>query len=291
MGVIPQFGASQIGLRSQYTRFNHPNTTLNYNGSSRVLSDDMYNNEFIYRHFSKKKWSIFATVPMRVHVRNESLRTTRLSGLGDMNATLNYTLINTSDSMSHRIKHILMFGAGVKLATGKYMQRDETKRILPARFQLGSGANDLIGQVYYTMRYQRWGLNINALAIAAGKNELQYQFGNFYQSSMSIFMKKDFVYRRKKIQEGTQVFDPVNTRNISVLPALGINYEHVAADKEYGKEKAYTGSTRYFGHASLDIFFDTFAASVFYQHALYTDITIVQPDSPSRVGVALTFRL
>ena len=289
MGVIPQFGRSQFSLRSQYTRFDHPNTTLNFNGESQVFSDEIYNNEFIYRHFSKKRWSMFVHVPMRIHVRNESLRTTHLRGLGDINATFNYTLVNTSDSMSHRFKHVLMIGAGVKLATGKYMQRDETKLMLPARFQLGSGANDFIGQLYYTVRYRRWGLNANAMAVVAGENELRYRFGNFYQGAIGLFWKKDFTYKKKKIQQGTQVFDPVNSKTISLLPAIGFNYEHVEADKEYDKVKMYTGSTRYFGNVSLDIFMGDFAASVFYQHALYTNITFVQPDAVSRIGAAFTY--
>ena len=288
LGVIPQFGRSQFSLRSQFTQFDHPNTTLNFNGQSQVFSDEIINNELIYRHFSKKRWSLFLNVPVRIHTRNESLRRTQLRGLGDINATFNYTLINTSDSMSHRFKHILMLGAGVKLATGKYMQRDETKLILPARFQLGSGANDFIAQLYYTVRYQRWGFNVNAMGVMSGENELQYRFGNFYQGAFSLFWKKDITYKKKKIQPGSQVFDQVNSRTISLLPAIGINYERVEADKEYDREKMYTGSTRYFGNISFDIFIGDMALSLFYQHAIYTDITFVQPDATSRIGGAFT---
>ncbi|MFY7707826.1 MAG: hypothetical protein ACOVQ5_07050, partial [Flavobacteriales bacterium] len=127
MGIIPNFGSNQIALRSMYRSFDHPNTTLNYNGRSRVLRDDMYQTEFSYRHFSKNKWSVFINVPYRMNTRFESERTTTISGIGDINASFNYTLLNTSDSMSHTLKHVLMAGVGIKLANGKFMQRDETK--------------------------------------------------------------------------------------------------------------------------------------------------------------------
>ncbi len=291
MGIIPNFGSNQIALRSTFRSFDHPNTTLNYNGRSRVLRDDMYQTEFSYRHFSKKKWSVFLNIPYRMNTRFESERTTTIKGIGDINASFNYTLVNTSDSMSHTLKHVLMAGVGIKLANGKFMQRDETKLMLPTLFQIGTGANSATGHLYYTLRYQRWGFNLNGLYVYSGKNELEYRIGNQLQTTTSIFWKKDFTYKKKKLSKGTQVFDPKNSRIISILPSIGFNYENSEADQEFGRKKEYTGGTHYFGHLALDALFDRLAISAFYQYALESKVSIAQPNNRSRFGFAITWRL
>jgi hypothetical protein len=291
MGIIPNFGSNQIALRSMYRSFDHPNTTLNYNGRSRVLRDDMYQTEFSYRHFSKNKWSVFINVPYRMNTRFESERTTTISGIGDINASFNYTLLNTSNSMSHTLKHVLMAGVGIKLANGKFMQRDETKVMLPTLFQIGTGANNATGHLYYTLRYQRWGFNLNGLYIYSGKNELEYQIGNQIQTTSSMFWKKDITLKKRKTAEGTQVFDPKNSHNLSILPSIGFNYENSEADSEFGREKEFTGGEHYFGHLSLDVLFERLAISVFYQHALESKVGIAQPENRSRAGFAFTWRL
>lgn len=291
MGIIPNFGSNQIALRSTFRSFDHPNTTLNYNGRSRVLRDDMYQSEFSYRHFSKNKWSVFVNIPYRINTRFESERTTTIRGLGDINASFNYTFVNTSDSMSHTIKHVLMAGMGIKLANGKFMQRDETKLMLPTLFQIGTGATNATGHLYYTLRYQRWGLNVNGLYVYSGKNELEYQIGNQIQTTTSIFWKKDFTYKKRRIAEGTQVFDPKNSKSLSILPSLGFNYENSESDREFGREKEFTGGTHYFGHLALDVMFERLAISTFYQYALASKVGIAQPDNRSRLGFALTWRL
>lgn len=291
MGIIPNFGSNQIALRATFRSFDHPNTTLNYNGRSQVLRDDMYQTEFAYRHFSKKKWSVFLNIPYRTNTRFESERTTTIRGIGDINASFNYTIYNTSDSMSHPLKHILMAGVGIKLANGKFMQRDETKVMLPTLFQVGSGANNGTGHLYYTLRYQRWGFNLNGLYVYSGKNELEYQIGNQLQTTSSLFWKKDITLKKKKTKEGTQVFDPRNSRTVSILPSIGFNYENSEADREFGREKEFTGGTHYFGHLALDVLFERMAVSLFYQYALESKVGIAQPENKSRAGFALTWSL
>ncbi len=184
-----------------------------------------------------------------------------------------------------------MAGVGIKLANGKFMQRDETKVMLPTLFQIGTGANNATAHLYYTLRYQRWGLNLNGLYVYTGKNELEYQIGNQIQTTSSIFWKKDFTYKKKRIAEGTQVFDPKNSNTISILPSIGFNHENSEADRVFGREKEFTGGEHYFGHLSLDVLFERLAISVFYQQALESKVGIAQPENRSRAGFAFTWRL
>lgn len=291
MGMIPQLGRSQIAVRSHYRNFLHPDTPLNYNGKSKVLEDEMFTYEFVYRHFNTTRWGFFINIPYRMNVRHETARTTTLRGPGDISASVNYIAINTSDSMDHRLKHTLMLGAGIKIGNARYMQRDETKLMLPVRFQLGSGANDITAQLYYTLRYRQWGININGQYTYSGENELKYRFGQQYQSTGMLFYKKDFVQQKKKIKEGTQVFDPVNSRTWSILPSAGMNVEHSEQDKEYDLLKPYTGGSQAFFQAVLDIYVNKMAFSFYYQHAVYNHIPVTQPGGKSRMGVAFAFTI
>lgn len=287
MGIIPQFGKTQLGFRSNFRTFQHPNTLLNLNGNSRVLRDENFQTDLSLRLFKKERIQYFFQVPLKVNTRYETMRTTTLRGVGDIQVGATYTLIQQQDSMSVKFKNLLAIGGGFSLPTGKYMQRDETKVIMPALFQLGSGAFQYYANLYYSVRYKRWGATLNGQYNYAEQNEMKYQFGERYQTAVSLFYKKDFKWKRRSKDS-----DPVfveNTKTISILPSLGWSMEHSAQDREYELIKPYTGGTQYLLQGAIDIYFKKIAINLFLQQSYFNDIPTVQPENKMRLGGGITW--
>jgi hypothetical protein len=286
MGIIPQFGKSQFGMRGGYRLFHHPNTDLNVNGTSRVLQDENYSSDFFYRKFKGKHWQFVFTVPFKSNTRIETERTTTIQGIGDIQFATNYTLLNTSDSMDYRIKQILVGGVGVKLPTGKYMQRDETKAMLPALFQIGTGAYNYFAQAYYVARHKRWGLNVIAQYTIMGMNELDYDYGDQFQTTISLFYKRDFT---RKVHSPSDPAYIEKTKTTSILPTIGYTIENSKQDFQYEIVKENTGGTQYLIHGGVDIYFTKISISLYHQYAFFNDIPQAQPENKQRWGVAVGY--
>lgn len=288
MGMIPQYGRSQIALRTHYGSYLHPNTDLNYNGASRVLRDDLSSAEITYRHFHQR-WVLSATLPVKNNVRHESLRTSVNQGLGDAQLGALFTLVNNADSMELQWKHLLAFGGQLRLPTGKYMQRDETKTMLPVLMQTGTGAYAWTSQVYYTVRYKRWGALTNMQYTIAAANELNYQWGNQTMASSALFYKRDVRFKKKN--QNAAPYASAEERVVSILPSIGYTLEHSAFDKEHKTKVEHTGGTAHLLSASLDVYAGRMAFSIYYQHALQQVLTDAQPINRHRAGVALVWLL
>jgi hypothetical protein len=289
MGMIPQFGYDQIGVRSGCRLFHHPNTALNMNGESRVLRDENLSFDLSYRKFSGRRWQFAFTLPYKIHTRLETLRTTQIQGIGDIQTAALFTLVNTSDSMEYKFKQILTVGGGVKLPTGKYMQRDETKVMLPALFQIGTGSIDYLAQAYYVIRYRNWGFNANGQYMLRGENELSYKYGNFAQLTGSVFFKKDFSREKKDPQAPAYTTGKMKTT--SLLPTIGYTYEHADVDYQYNLKKENTGGTQYLVHLGTDVYLGKVSVSLYYQHAIFNNIPQAQPENKDRYGIAISMSI
>src|SRR6185436_19668942 len=92
------------------------------------------------RFYPTKRLVIFAFIPLSQNVRQETNTTVRIQSIGDISAQANYMILNTGDSLSRSWKQTWMAGAGIKLPTGKYQQRDADRTMLPLPFQIGTGA-------------------------------------------------------------------------------------------------------------------------------------------------------
>jgi len=271
-GIYPQFTKNILGVRFGNRRFNHPNTELNFNGSSQVLSDEFNTVEIWGRFYPTPKVQVFATVPFRVHTRSEAERTTRLRGVGDISISANYTLFNSADSSKSALKHALLIGGGVFMPTGKFMQRDDRLVSLPAQFQLGTGAFSFSLNANYTLRKRNWGLNIDGQARLSEENERSYEFGNLYAAVASVFYK---------LEKGT----------VAILPNVGASFENYERDQEFDRSKEDTGGNVILINAGVDVYLPKFSFNFSAQLPIEQSLPYSQPASSNRinVGIAYTF--
>jgi hypothetical protein len=269
-GIFPQFSKSLVGARYQYRSFAHPSTAENYNGSSKVLTDEFQTIETWARLYPHSRIQVFFFVPYSVHTRTESMRTTTIQSIGDMRITAKYMVFDTGDSLDRDLKHTLLVGAGARLPTGKYMQRDENRTMLPAQFQTGTGSFAVSASVNYTIRYKKLGLNVDGSLQLNATNELTYQFG----ANQSVAANAFYWYQPAKV---------------AWLPNAGLAYENYDRDKEYGYENIRTGGSLILLNTGLDVYFNRLYVQLFMQKPLEQNLPHSQPAGKIRLSAGLSF--
>ena len=270
LGVLPQFDRNLVGMRFQYSRALHPDG--NYNNvdlSSVVFEDKYFLTEAWMRYYLSDRWQLFVTIPYGVNQRVESNRITTIEGVGDVRLNLNYTLVDYGDSITSDWKNLLLIGGGLGLPTGKYQQRDNAQLMLPALFQIGTGAFSYQLNLNHTVRYRTWGLNTAALYRFRGENELSYDFGDQLGATLTLFYWGEFKKRY-------------------FMPTIGIGYDHFAKDYQYDAVKKQTGGTIWNLNAGLDLYLGKFMINTFYQFPLQQDIPDSQPVTAGNIGGGLS---
>lgn len=273
MGILPQFQKNVVGVRYSYLSFANPAADLYANLDETVKMDHAHTTQFWLRYYPLNRWQLFAFVPYKVHQRNFlGGNSVQIQGLGDISATLNYTLINTGDSLGRRWKNTLLIGGGIKLPTGKYRQRDENLTLLPANFQVGNGAYTFSVNAIYTTRINKVGINADVFYRMNSKNESFYQPGNQWNSSLSLFYWK-------------------NIKMLSLLPSVGLYAEGFAKDKEYDLELQYSGGKVLLLNGGLDFYYKRLIVAALFQYPLTYDIPSAQtsPKWRSSIGISLLF--
>lgn len=277
-GVIPQFGKRQFSLRSAHATFYHPDTPENYSGTHRVLFDHNDQVNLTYRNFYGRRLQWTVEVPVKQATRVQENRTITIHGLGDIINWGHYTVMNTGDSTDTPWRHIATVGLGIQVPTGKFMQRDPDKTMLPANFQLGTGSYAWLAQVYYVVRYRNWGGQVSAYSSQYTTNELSYQPG--FKDNEQMQMLYWIPLQRK---------EECKQKNRSLLLVAGISREHRQHDWEYGAPKSQTGGVQYWWNASADFYLGQTVISLYQQSALQSQLPASQPASTWRWGVGMTY--
>lgn len=272
VGIFPQFHNSMIGYRNMYRSSSHPQTIYNMNGESIVKEDRFFRQEIWLRYFINEKLQVFGYVPYQMNRRIESLRTTNIQGIGDIQASLNYTLWNTAGKNGDGWENTLIAGLGIRLPTGKYQQRDETRVILPIGMQAGNGAYGFLAQANHIIKIRKYGLHSSAQYWVNQKNELDFKPGNQLLTTVSAF----YWY-----QKGSFV----------LLPHGGLAFEKTNPDKEYNALKSHSGADSFYTNIGVDIYFNRFMFQLTGQLPIIHNQSAAQPKDQFRLsmGLALFF--
>jgi hypothetical protein len=267
-GIYPQFTRNLVGIRYSNSLFQHPNTSLNFNGDSKVLTDEFLRMEAWTRIYLHPRIQFLASLPYQVHTRTETLRTTEINGVGDLSVTVNYAILQTPDSLLTRKSHTLLAGFSISLPTGPYQARDADLSLLPAQFQIGTGAYGFSPQLNYTIRVKGLGLNTDLRYTHFTENERSYQFGNRAMAALRLF------YWFEKGQT-------------SIVPHIGAGLDWFDRDTEFDVAKPETGGTLYQLFAGFDFVRPGFFIQAGAQIPLEMTLPESQPVPDFRLGLAL----
>ena len=269
-GMFPQIQNNLLGLRFTPQQFLHPATAANMNGLSLVKEDRYYDQELFFRWYAHKRLQLWFSAPYRIHERIETLRTTRIQGLGDVQASALYTIINNQDSVNSSWKHFWVAGGGFSLPTGKYRLRDETLTTLPAGFQLGTGAFSAVLNSVYLIRKNRIGMQLQVDYRVWSMNESQFKKGDQYSGQ-------------------TQLFYRIPLKHGMLLPQAGMRYEHLRQDEEFGVLRVQSGSTATWATAGMDVYARHWMLGAAVQLPAQQTVTSAQPTAGVRFNVMAGF--
>lgn len=272
LGIIPNFSKNFIGIKYQNQTFTYVENEINTNGSSIVEEDILQKSELWMRFYYQKRWHFFVFIPYHFHQRIESLRTTNINSIGDMRALGFYTLVNQGDSLNKKHQHTWLLGAGVKLPTGKYQQRDQTKAMLPILFQIGTGAYAFSYQNIYTYRYKNWGINSDLQLQWNTQNEIGDRLGNALSGTGQLF------YVHKKM-------------NYSLMPYIGGKWESKAKNQYFGNAIRETGGNASLFILGMDFFYQRWMLQGTFNQPIQLQLNDAMPQNNWSFSLGLNYFL
>ncbi|MCX8149806.1 hypothetical protein [Thermaurantimonas aggregans] len=270
LGVLPQFQKNLMGLRYFQSSFHHPATLLNTTDGQYLKTDLYHSADLWLRYYMTEKLQVFTFLPYKVNVRSyENGYNELLSGVGDIQLNALHQVINQGADPTKLLRHIWFLGGGVKLPTGKYMQRDSRRRMFPLPIQVGTGAWSFLLQNMYILRFKNFGFQTDVQYRYQLANELQYKMGNTILAGGSAFY-------------WWQV-----SPHMAVLPIIGGQFESLEKDTEYGYAKENTGGKFGLLTAGVDVYYQKMIFQLFGQLPLVSSVQEAQPSVGTRFGVGV----
>ncbi|MES2519871.1 MAG: hypothetical protein V4585_17270 [Bacteroidota bacterium] len=271
-GIMPQSHKSFFGVRYGYRSYD---THLNLLGSQ--THEDFWKTELWARFYPVKKIQILAFIPYNFN-KQTIIKTGKqldTQGLGDASVLVNYNLVNTlTDTIPRKFHHNLLVGGGVKLPTGKfqfdYLSNDE---VANPNFQLGTGSTDFTANLFYTMRYKKWGFNYDFSYKINTQNSNEYRFGNRINSNISAI---------RFVNIGS---------DLMLIPNLGISYENSALDVKSGIKNSITGGETLFGSFGMETYFKKLSAGINYQSPITQNLSNGELRANNRLNIHFTIMI
>ena len=252
-GILPQFRGHFIGVRAQYREFNSVHPPLFESQLPQYSTEYFYNAEIWGRYNPWKKLQVYYFLPYQKVVKHEACQRSTYSGIGDISLMANYILINTVETSDKPWKHALQAGGGIKLPTGRYDMPEQDGSLI-MNVQPGSGAFSFPVNMIYTIRYDKAGINTEANYTINLENKNGFQFGDRAQAGIKLFYWQEW-------------------KNISLLPAAGINFQHAATDLENGKLIDGSGGNSINSSLTADLYFKKFSLGFNAQLPIYQNMT------------------
>lgn len=269
-GLFPQIQNNMGGLRYSHLVYKHPTINPNLNGNSVVIQDTYKDAEAFFRWFPSKRLQLWINVPFSSHVRQESIRTTNLTGIGDIKVSAYYTVLR-KDSSINKFRHLLLAGGGFSLPTGKYQQRDENLTIMPVGFQIGTGSWSGNVRFMYMLRFKKFGIISQAGYRVYSENERQFKKGSIADAHLNAF---------RSIKIGNKV---------NLFLHAGCKLEQLQQDTEYLIRKTDSGSLSGWINFSADIVSRHFLFNLSSDLPAYQDFKGNQPLPSARNSVSIAY--
>lgn len=262
--VLPQFHTNFIGIRQGFTSFEttHPDENT-------VHKESAYTAELWARYYVHRRIQVLASLPYNVKTSHEGITGTRTRGVGDLQLSMNYTLINRNKD-TQRFKHLWLVGAGVKLPTGAWRQ-SAGDDLLPEAMQPGSGSLDYIYTTMYTIRYRKIGWSSDLQYKINYENGRSYAFGN-------------------KLSAGSRVFYWKNIRkNCNVIPSTGVLMEKIGYDYQYGQAQQGTGGQVVSASLGCELYYRRIAISCLGSYPLQQQLGYIKAMPRLQLTTSLIF--
>lgn len=271
-GVVPFFNINQVAIGFAQTNMKHPITPYNQVGNEKVKNDLLSRVNLQSKLFIHPRWQWTTSIPFVNNKRVLESKNQIISGIGDIQTSLNYVLINQSDSTKQRFKALILIGGGFGLPTGKYQIRGEDLAIYPNGLQPGTGAFQYTLQQQSSIRYKTLGLLFNSNIILSAENEILYQLGNIHTQQFHLF---------KNFKKG----------NHQWIPQLGISYLRANTDQKNNTNLSATQIKALNAHASVNWYYKQWNIQINANLPLSQELDYEQPKQESGLSMRLGYLL
>ena len=264
--ILPSDTRTFIGVNYRISQFSGSHTE----GS---LPTQFYRENYQFVDFSakyslKNRWEFIAVVPMGQFAQyTDGGISDKIKGLGDVNLTTRYAIINKTGLMNHR----LSVGATLELPTGKYDQTSEDENLYHSR-QMGSGATNVVLAASYGFKRQTWGFQAISSVKLNNENKIGYRRGNSFNAVLEFFYKK-------RIKD-----------KFDVIPRIGSSFETAERNSLNGINYDLNTSRSFLlGNAALDIYFSKIFFSVAFQKPLQQTLELGQLENKGRLMASVNY--
>ncbi len=257
MGVLPQFSRSFLSFRYHQLRFSHLNIPETQTNAGRVETDVWNQMDIWGRWVFNEKTQLMVNVPYVWKERIETNRQQMLSGIGDIQFTINQQLLKRI--WENGWQGQWNAGLSIQLPTGKYRQRDYRKVVFPLGMQAGSGAYAFPMFTQFGIRHNKWGLLSELMATYFTENEDGYRMGFYKQAS------------------ATAIYYHSSTKTL-VTPLIGFRFENNGLDKSpESVENPHSGSSRMVLQTGGDVYWGNWSSGLRVQLPVRASYSGYQP--------------
>lgn len=267
-GFIPVQNNSIIGLN-----INNRNYTTTHSislGETETSQDRFISTSLWARYSIKNKVLLQANLPY--HWSNVEMEQDKYSnqGLGDLSA-LAYFQILQFQNQSKDIKIRWLLGSGIKAPTANYNKKSGALFI--QNIQNGSGSWDVPIGSNLALIFSDIGINNETQYWLNGKNDLNFKYGNTWNSKSMLF------YR-------------LRWNKSMIIPQLGYVFEHQEKDliqATEGIERYYSGKSIHDLYVGLDLYKKKYGVRFNSRINIYSDIAENSVDPKSNLNIQLLY--
>jgi hypothetical protein len=188
------------------------------------------------------KIQISALAPYHFNERALTKGTENITGLGDITIIGLYSIYETQKDSTIFV-HRLNAGIGIKMPTGKFDEANNSGTVNQS-FQLGTGSWDYQLVSEYVIKRKKLGLNTMLNYVFKTENEKNYQYGNQFNYSSTLFY----------------LFELKNEAKIA--PQFGIAGEVYQTNKQHGIDLPNTAGDILFSKFGIEAGKDKFSIGV-----------------------------
>ncbi|RYZ24554.1 MAG: hypothetical protein EOO16_00175 [Chitinophagaceae bacterium] len=259
--LFPHLSKNYIGLSSIHRGY----STLSHDGGQ---SRERYHTLLLTAQYSiGSKFRVLALLPWQNNTLGNDAATRRLSGLGDVSLIGQYRLWEKNTDKG--VRHVALVGAGVKLATGRYVPA-ATSKAEDQNFQLGTGSNDLLFNGSYRLSLRR----LTFMATGSYKynyaNSDGYRFGDVLNAGLQVTLRQEW-------------------KNWSVAPYVQASPEWLLQDADRHILQPVSGGSALYAGGGVDLNNRKIAFGVNYQFAAAQNLAGGQIEARPRITLRTSF--
>jgi hypothetical protein len=194
-------------------------------------------------------------------------------GVGDPLVLARYLVANTRcTTTDERTVHRLMLGAGAKLPLGRNDLRYRDAEVAHD-LQPGTSTLDALVSAEYSVRRNRNGASLTALGRVNGTASDAYRMGHGISTTIEAF-------RRFDLNEHT-----------NLMPSMGVYHELAGSDEHQGEAVSGSGSSTFFTHAGIRVWWRSWAIMGTFQYAVARQLGEYMVPNRERLILGLTYNL